>query len=70
MLEKLFDPKDANASSPENASTLHRCVNCRRLLTKSLEGKLNCVAGRMTMDKHGYLIYMCVCAGMAIDDDD
>lgn len=47
-VEKLFDLESSknNADSPESACTLYKCKACDKLLTKTLEKRLNCITSR------------------------
>lgn len=57
LLERLFDPNAVNPSSPESAASLYRCGDCKKLLTKNLQGKLECDKSRMMVDMRGHLTY-------------
>ncbi|XP_028400724.1 uncharacterized protein KIAA1841 homolog [Dendronephthya gigantea] len=46
-----------NSSSQEDASTLFRCVACKRLLTAKNQCKVPCVLNRMHVDSRGEISY-------------
>ena len=48
-VEKLFELESSknNADSPESACTLYKCKACEKLLTKTLERRLDCITSRL-----------------------
>ncbi|XP_051579581.1 SANT and BTB domain regulator of class switch recombination-like isoform X2 [Myxocyprinus asiaticus] len=56
-IERLFDPDNQNHDSPGNASTLHRCGLCHKLLTKETERKIPCVPNKINIDTQGNIIF-------------
>ncbi|XP_075719116.1 SANT and BTB domain regulator of class switch recombination isoform X2 [Rhinoderma darwinii] len=56
-IERLFDQEYKNPDSPANAGTLYRCCLCKKLLTKDVEQKIACLAGKINIDQYGNIVY-------------
>ncbi|XP_022085885.1 uncharacterized protein KIAA1841 homolog [Acanthaster planci] len=55
---KLFSKKiEAMFEGTKPATTLYRCLYCRRLLTEELRSKLKCISTRMSIDRQGNVVY-------------
>uniref|UniRef100_A0A3P8UKZ4 SANT and BTB domain regulator of CSR n=1 Tax=Cynoglossus semilaevis TaxID=244447 RepID=A0A3P8UKZ4_CYNSE len=56
-IERLFDAVHQNRDSPGNASTLYRCGQCLKLLTRDTERNVPCVPGQMDIDARGQIVF-------------
>ncbi|KAK0045577.1 hypothetical protein Bpfe_024943 [Biomphalaria pfeifferi] len=56
-IEKLFEPDGPSPDSPEKATSLLRCMICKRHLIESLKPFVKCLPSRMTIDQNGQMTY-------------
>ncbi|CAH1801322.1 unnamed protein product [Owenia fusiformis] len=56
-IEKLFDENATVSDSTDKATSLYKCSLCKKLLTKSMQSKVQCSQSRMTIDRLGQLKY-------------
>uniref|UniRef100_A0A8C7YHJ3 SANT and BTB domain regulator of CSR n=1 Tax=Oryzias sinensis TaxID=183150 RepID=A0A8C7YHJ3_9TELE len=56
-IERLFDPNCRSRDSPGNASSLYRCGQCLKLLTKDTERSISCLPGKINVDERGEIVY-------------
>lgn len=55
-IERLFDASQ-NTDSLENASQLFRCSVCSKLLIPKYARRMKCLPSRLSVNKHGHIIY-------------